>query len=63
MTPEEILKKAIEMEKEAVMIYSELKKDADSQTTELLDFLISQEREHIRLLNGRLKAIRLLKKD
>ncbi|WP_456469130.1 ferritin family protein [Archaeoglobus sp.] len=63
MTPEEILKKAIEMEREAIEVYSEMKRDADPQTAELLEYLISQEREHIKLLNDRLKAVRLLKKE
>lgn len=63
MTPEEILLKAIEMEKDAIETYLEMKKDADPDTAELLDFLISQEREHIRLLNDRLKVVRLLKKE
>jgi rubrerythrin len=63
MTPEEILIKAIEMEKDAIETYLEMKKDADPDTAELLDFLISQEREHIRLLNDRLKVVRLLKKE
>ncbi len=61
--PEEILEKAIEMEREAIETYLEMKKDADQETAELLDFLISQEREHIKLLNDRLKVVRLLKKE
>ncbi|WP_456330131.1 ferritin family protein [Archaeoglobus sp.] len=63
MTPEEILKRAIEMEKEAIEEYTKFKKDADTETAELLDFLIAQEREHIKLLNDRLKAVRLLKRE
>ena len=62
MTPEEILKKAIELEKEAIQTYSEMKKDADPETSELLDYLISQEQEHMRLLNDRLKAVKLMRK-
>ncbi len=61
MTPEEILTKAIELEREAIETYLEMKREADPQTAELLDFLIKQEREHIKLLNERLKAVRLLK--
>ncbi len=60
MTPEEILTKAIELEREAIETYLEMKREADPQTAELLDFLIKQEREHIKLLNERLKAVRLL---
>ncbi len=63
MTPEKILKRAIEMEKEAIEEYTKFKKDADTETAELLDFLIAQEREHIKLLNDRLKAVRLLKRE
>jgi len=62
MTPEEILKKAIELEKEAIRIYEEMKREADPETSELLDFLISQERDHVRLLNDRLKAVKLMGK-
>ena len=61
MTPEEILTKAIVLEREAIETYLEMKREADPQTAELLDFLIKQEREHIKLLNERLKAVRLLK--
>ncbi|AAB89019.1 MULTISPECIES: ferritin family protein [Archaeoglobus] len=63
MSPEEILQKAIEMEREAIETYAEMKREADRETAELLDFLISQEREHIKLLNDRLKVVRLLKKE
>ncbi|AEA46655.1 ferritin-like domain-containing protein [Archaeoglobus veneficus] len=58
---EEILKKALEMEKGAIEEYTKMKKDADHETADLLDFLIAQEREHIKMINERLKAIRLLK--
>ncbi|AGK61229.1 hypothetical protein Asulf_01233 [Archaeoglobus sulfaticallidus PM70-1] len=58
----EILDKALELEKEAIEEYLKMKKDADPETAELLDFLISQEREHIRMLNERKKAIRLLRR-
>ncbi len=62
MSPEEILKKAIDLEKEAVETYSKMREQADMETAELLDFLISQEREHIKLLNDRLKAIKFMKR-
>ncbi len=62
MNPEEILKRAIELEKEAIEEYSKMKEDADSETAELLDFLIAQEKEHIRLLSDRLKAVRFMKR-
>jgi len=63
MTPEEILKRAIELEKEAIEEYTKMKKDADAGTAELLEFLIEQEKEHIKLLNDRLKAAKLLRKE
>jgi rubrerythrin len=63
MTPEEILRRAIEMEREAIEEYTKLKKDADTETSDILDFLIAQEREHLKLLSDRLKVIKLLKKD
>ncbi len=62
MTPEEILKRAIELEKEAIQTYNEMMRDADPETSELLDYLISQEKEHIRLLSDRLKAVKLIRK-
>ena len=62
MEIEEILNRALEMEREAVKEYTEMKKDADHETADLLDFLIEQEKEHIRMINERLKAIKLLKK-
>jgi len=63
MDLEEILKKALEMEKDAIKVYNELKSStSDPETIDLLSFLISQEKEHINLITSRLKAIRLLKK-
>jgi len=58
----EILDRALELEREAIEEYLRMKNDADPETAELLDFLISQEREHIKLINDRKKAIKLLKK-
>ncbi|WP_457590640.1 ferritin family protein [Geoglobus sp.] len=62
MTPEEILEKAKQLEAEAIRTYMELKENADAETSELLDFLISQEREHLHMINDRLKALRILRK-
>ncbi len=62
MRVEEIIDKAIELEKEAVKEYNQMKEDADAETAELLDFLIAQEKEHIKLLSERKKAIKLLRK-
>ncbi len=62
MTVEEIITRAIELEREAIQEYRKLKANADPETAELLDFLIAQEQEHINLLSERKKAIKLLKK-
>ncbi|MCS7119245.1 MAG: ferritin family protein [Archaeoglobaceae archaeon] len=62
MTPEDILKKALELEKEAIEIYNEMRKNATTETADILDYLISQEREHIRIINDRLKVLKLLGK-
>ncbi len=62
MNAEEILKKALEMEKEAIREYTEMKKDSDQETSELLDFMIEEEKNHVKMINERLKALRLLKK-
>ncbi len=61
MTPEEILEKARQLEIDAIKIYQEMRSDADHETKELLDFLITQEKEHLRMINDRLKAMRILK--
>ncbi len=60
MTPEEILKKALELEKEAIKIYSEMKEKATAETLDVLEYLIAQEREHIRIISDRLKVLLLL---
>lgn len=62
MEVEDILKRALEMEKEAIREYTEMKENADQETAEMLDFMIGEERNHIKMINERLKAIRLLKK-
>lgn len=62
MDAEEILKKALEMEKEAIREYTEMKEDSDQETSELLDFMIEEEKNHVKMINERLKALRLLKK-
>lgn len=60
MTPEEILEKALELEKEAIKVYSEMKEKATAETIDVLEYLIAQEREHIRIISDRLKVLRLL---
>lgn len=62
MEVEDILKRALEMEKEAISEYSKMKEDADQETAEMLDFMIEEEKGHIKMINERLKAVRLLKK-
>ncbi|MBE8539969.1 ferritin family protein [Geoglobus acetivorans] len=62
MDPEEILEKAREMERDAIKIYTEMKKSADHETIELLDYLINQEKEHLRMISERLKAIKIIKR-
>ncbi|MEM0203820.1 MAG: ferritin family protein [Archaeoglobaceae archaeon] len=60
MTPEEILRKALELEKEAIRVYSEMREKATAETADVLEYLIAQEREHIRIINDRLKVLLLL---
>ncbi len=60
MTPEEILEKAKQLEIDAIKAYQEMKEDADPLTKELLDFLINQEKEHLKMINDRLKAVKIL---
>ncbi len=62
MKEEEVLKIALNMEREAIERYTEMKKNSDPELTELLEFLIEEERKHSKLLYERLKAIKLLKK-
>ncbi|MFP3909481.1 MAG: ferritin family protein [Archaeoglobaceae archaeon] len=62
MEVEDILKRAQEMEKEAISEYSKMKEEADQETAEMLDFMIEEEKSHLKMINERLKAIRLLKK-
>jgi rubrerythrin len=63
MDAEEILKKALKMEKEAIEVYTKMKEDADAKTADLLDFLIEEERKHVKMIEEKLKIIKLLKKD
>ncbi|ADC66095.1 conserved hypothetical protein [Ferroglobus placidus DSM 10642] len=60
MTPEQILERAKQLEVQAIKEYNEMKKNADPLTSELLDYLISQEREHLKMIEDRLKALKLL---
>jgi rubrerythrin len=62
MEVEEVLERALDLERKAVQEYTKLKVDADPETAELLDFLIDQEKEHIKMLSERKKALKLLKK-
>ncbi len=60
MTPEQILERAKQLEVQAIKEYNKMKKNADPLTSELLDYLISQEREHLKMIEDRLKALKLL---
>ncbi len=62
MKIEEIIDRALELERTAIKEYSQLKENVDAETAELLEFLIAQEKEHIKMLSERKKAIKLLKK-
>ncbi len=62
MDIEEILKKALEMEKSAIEEYTKMKEHADEETAEMLDFMIDEEKSHVELINERLKAIRVMRK-
>ncbi len=63
MKEEEVLKIALNMEREAIERYSEMRKNSNPELSELLDFLIEEEKKHSKLLYERLRAIKLLKKD
>lgn len=61
MTPEDILRKAMELEREAIKIYSEMRKKATPETADILDYLIAQEREHLKIIEERLKVLTILR--
>ncbi len=63
MDIESILKKALEMELEAIEVYTKMKENADTETAELLDFLINEEKRHAKMIEERLRAIKLLKRE
>jgi len=62
MNIEDILERALKMEKDAIEKYTKMKEDADHETAEMLDFMINEEKKHMKMISERLKAIRLLKK-
>lgn len=62
MDVEQVLKKALEMERSAIEEYSKMKEHADPETAEMLDFMINEEKGHVELINERLKAIRVMRK-
>jgi|YelNatPaOPRAMG01_1025707.scaffolds.fasta_scaffold03355_5 hypothetical protein len=37
-----------------------MRKNATSETADILDYLISQEKEHVKIISDRLKVIRFL---
>lgn len=63
MKDEEILKIALEMEKKAIQRYREMRENASHETADLLDFLINEEKDHYRVIDEKLKAIKLLRKE
>lgn len=62
MDVEEVLKRALEMEKDAIEEYTKMREYADPETAEMLDFMINEEQNHVKLINERLKAIRVMRK-
>ncbi|GEM_PF-3713734 len=63
MKDEEILKIALEMEKKAIQRYREMRENASHEAADLLDFLINEEKDHYRVIDEKLKAIKLLKRE
>jgi len=61
MNTEEILEKALELEKEAIEEYSRMKEFATVETEDILNFLIGEEKKHVKLIKNRLDAVKLLK--
>ncbi|MFO7967207.1 MAG: ferritin family protein [Archaeoglobaceae archaeon] len=62
MNVEQALNKALEMEKSAIDEYEKMKEHADPETADMLDFMINEEKGHVELINGRLKAIKVMRK-
>ncbi|WP_457548623.1 ferritin family protein [Archaeoglobus sp.] len=62
MDAEKILERALEIEKRAVEFYKSMLKDASAEIKDLIELLIEEEFEHIKLIEDRLKALKLLKK-
>lgn len=61
MDVEEVLKRALETEKDAIEEYTRMKEYADPETGDA-DFMIKEEQSHVELINERLKAIRVMRK-
>lgn len=60
---ENILKEALKLEERAIEIYSKMKDESnDPEVIELLEFLISQEEEHRKIINDRLRVAKFLRK-
>lgn len=60
MDVEEVLKRALETEKDAIEEYTRMKEYADPETGDA--GLHDQRRAHVELINERLKAIRVMRK-
>ncbi len=61
MDAEEILEKALKMEKANVEFYRSLREKADESIKDLIDILIEEEEEHVRKIEERLKVVRILR--
>ncbi len=60
---ENILREALKLEERAIEIYSKMKDESnDPEVIELLEFLISQEEEHRKIINDRLRVAKFLRK-
>jgi len=62
MGAEEILERALEIEKRAVEFYQSMLKEASAEIKDLIELLIEEEFEHISIIEDRLKALKLLKR-
>ena len=62
MDAEEILEKALKMEKANVNFYRSLLEKASEDIKDLIEILIDEEIEHVRKIEERLKVLKILKK-
>ena len=63
MNVEDILKEALKLEERAIEMYLKMKDESnDPEVIELLEFLISQEEEHKKIISNRLRVAKFLRK-